>query len=492
MAWLTKSRFMSGLQCPKRLWMEVNEPLAEPLPDSAAFMNGRAVDRLVQTLQPGPVISRERGMPAAIAETARVLRGGVPAVLYQPAFRSGDLAVIADVLRSRERSITLTEVKSSTAVKPEHLPDAGFQAYVLRRCRVAVDRVLLAHVDSRFVLRQRGDYDGLVIEQDITAEVEAALPEIEDAAARLLGVMASGRRPTVAMGPQCEQPYQCPFIGRCTQELGRRPDYPVQLLPHGGRIVQRLVDAGFDDLRTVPAERLSGALHRRVHQATLSGEPFFDPAAAAPLRALQFPMAYLDFETLGLAVPEIIGTRPYEQLPFQWSLHVEESAASVRHAEYLAAEAFGDQQALARALLAAVPESGPVFAYNARFENSVLQALAERVPAWGNALRELAGRLVDLLPITRAAYYHRDMRGSWSLKAVLPTIDSTLDYANMDEVREGEQAQLAYMKLLDAAVDAAEKQRLALALRRYCERDTWALVVLRRFLCGSADPAAGR
>jgi hypothetical protein len=114
------------------------------------------------------------------------------------------------------------------------------------------------------------------------------------------------------------------------------------------------------------------------------------------------------------------------------------------------------------------------------------------VPAWGNALRELAGRLVDLLPITRAAYYHRDMRGSWSLKAVLPTIDSTLDYANMDEVREGEQAQLAYMKLLDAAVDAAEKQRLALALRRYCERDTWALVVLRRILCGSADPAAGR
>lgn len=482
MAWLTKSRFMSGLQCPKRLWMEVHQPLEAPLPDSVVFVNGRAVDRLMQTLQPGPVISRQCGMPAAIAETARVLRGGVPQALYQPAFRAGDLAVIADVLRSRRSSVTLIEVKSSTSVKPEHLPDAAYQALVLRRCRVPVDRVLLAHVNRQFVLRRPEDYDGLIVEQDLTGEVEAALPGIEESAAQLVDVMASGRRPEVAMGPQCTRPYECPFIERCRRERGAPPEYPVTLLPHGGRMVERLVAEGYEDLMAVPPERLRGTLHRRVHQATLTGEVHFDPAAAAELRALRYPLAYLDFETIGFAVPEVIGTRPYEQVPFQWSLHVEESASRIRHAEYLATDSCIDLGALARALVVAVPDSGPVFAYNARFEHGVLMTLADRVPALASALRDIAARLFDLLPVTRAAYYHRDMLGSWSIKAVLPTIAPELDYSNLDEVQEGEGAQLAYLRLRSEVTDPDERARLAAALRRYCERDTWGLVVLRRFL----------
>jgi len=486
MAWLTKSRFMSGLQCPKRLWMEVHQPLEEPLPDSVVFANGRAVDRLVQALRPGPVISRERGMPGAIAETARLLREGVPEVIYQPAFRAGDLAVIADVLRSRRSSVTLIEVKSSTSVKPEHLPDAAYQALVLRRCRMPVDRVLLAHVSRQFVLRRTDDYDGLIVEQDLTAEVEAALPEIQESAAQLVGVMASRRRPEVAMGLQCASPYACPFIERCRTEQGAPPEYPVTLLPRGGRTVERLVAEGYEDLLAVPPGRLRGTLHRRVHRATLTGEIYFDPAATTALRALRYPLAYLDFETIGFAVPELVGTRPYEPVPFQWSLHVEESASRTRHAEYLATDSCIDLEALARALIVAMPDSGPVFAYNARFEHGVLMTLAERVPALTGALRDIAARLFDLLPVTRAAYYHRDMRGSWSIKAVLPTIAPELDYASLDGVQEGEGAQLAYLQLRCEVADPDERARLAAALRRYCERDTWGLVVLRRFLVGQS------
>jgi hypothetical protein len=487
MPWLTKSLFTAGLQCPKRLWNEVHDPLAEDLPDSLAFMNGRAVDRLAQTLAAGVVISRAQGMPAMIAETRRLLRNGASPVLYQPAFRAGDLAVIADVLRISGTHATLIEVKASTSVKPEHLADVGFQTLVLRQCKLPVERVLLAHVDNRFVLTRHGDYAGLIAEQDVTNEIEEALPQIAESAAALQQVMASGARPVVPMGPQCASPYECPFIERCSRERGGAVDFPIEILPRGGKAVTSLLAAGYTDLTQVPDHLLEGEVHRRVQQATVTGEPYFDAAATAGLRKLGYPFAHLDFETIGLAVPEIIGTRPYEQVPFQWSVHVEESATQLRHAEFLALDNFGDFGAMAQALLAALPESGPVFAYNAPFERGVLERLAEWSPARANALRAVAARLVDLLPVTRAAYYHRDMKGSWSIKDVLPTIDPALDYAELGEVQEGGGAQLAFLQLRSGAVGDARRTALTNALLRYCERDTWGLVVLRRFLCGEAS-----
>lgn len=486
MPWLTKSRFTSGLQCAKRLWNEVHEPLETPLADSVALINGREVDRLVQTLGPGAVISRDKGMPAAIADTARLMLKADPAVLYQPAFRAGDLAVIADVLRRSPNHATLVEVKSSTGVKREHVADVGFQTLVLRGARVPVDRVLLAHVDRRFVLRREGDYDGLIAEQDVTDEVEVALPGIAESAVAMQGVMASRKRPVVPMGPQCTDPYNCPFIERCTKELGGLPEYPVELLPRGGTVVAALIAAGYADLQQVPAELLAGEVHLRVHQATVSGEPYFDATATGSLRELTYPMTYLDFETIGLAVPMVVGTHPYEPLPFQFSIHVEQSATEVQHAEFLAIVAFGDFEAMAQALLAAVPDSGPVFAYNAPFERAVLDQLAIRVPGERARLRSVAERLVDLLPITRSAYYHRDMKGSWSIKAVLPTIAPELDYEYLGDVQEAAGAQLAFMKLRERQSTGVKEKTLRTALLKYCERDTWAMVVLRRFLCGEA------
>ena len=484
MPWLTKSRYTSGLQCPKRLWMEVHEPLATAPADSVAFANGRAFDVLVQKLEPGVVVSRERGMPAAIAETTRLMRGGPPAVLYQPAFRAGDLAIIADVLRTSAGHATLVEVKSSTTVKPEHLPDVGFQTLVLRTAGIPVDRVVLAHVDNTFVLRRPGDYDGLVAEQDVTAAVEVALPAIAESAGALQQVMAGATRPVVAMGSQCTSPYDCPFIERCTRERGGAVEFPVDLLPRGGKTVIALRTAGYEDLTLVPAGKLSSDVHLKIHHATLTGEVFFDEAATSDLRAYGYPVAHLDFETMGLAVPEILGTRPYEQLPFQFSVHVEESAMAVRHAELLQVDDFGDFEIMARALLAALPDAGPVCAYNASFEARVLRGLAERVPARGAALRDIEGRLVDLLPIARAAYYHRDMKGSWSIKDVLPTIAAELDYGNLADVREGDGAQLAFMQIREGQASKLRKAELTMALLEYCKRDTYALVVLRRFLCG--------
>lgn len=484
MAWLTKSHFLAGLQCPKRLWFEVHQPLEERATASFAQLNGRAVDQLVQRLTPGVLIARSQGMPAAIAETRRALESGPPPVLYQPAFRAGNLAAIADVLHTRGGSATLIEVKSATGIKPEYLPDLAFQTLVLRRSGIGVDRVLLVLIDRQFELRAAGEYDGLLLEKDLSSEVESALPEIESATEEFLQVMALESMPRIAMGAQCLRPHTCPFIERCSAQQGAGPEFPVELLPRGGKIVPMLRAEGYSDLRQVPPGRLRGAVHQRVHAATLSGEAFFDIAATRALRKLDYPMAYLDFETIGLAVPEFIGTHPYEPWPFQFSIHVEEHAGHIRHAEYLAPERLGDLEALAAALLAALPDSGAVFAYNASFEKGVLLRMADRLPALANALRRVAERLIDLLPLTRAAYYHRDMQGSWSIKSVLPTLAPELSYRELADVQEGDGAQRALLELRGGELNETRRAALKRALLLYCERDTWALVVLRRFLCG--------
>jgi hypothetical protein len=489
MAWLTKSRFVSGLQCHKRLWSEIHAPIDEPTPEQVNFINGRAVDELVQKLQPGTVISRKDGMPSAIAETARVMDADSPERLYQPAFRSGNFAVIADVLRRQANGYSLVEVKSSTKVKPEHLPDAAYQTYVLRQAGIPVASVHLAHVDNTFVLRAAGDYAGLITEEDITTQVESMLPGIADTASQYLSIMNSATRPAVAMSGHCSTPYDCPFIERCSNERGAAPDYPVTILPHGGKTVDALVADGYEDLSTVPGSRLRSPLHQRVHEATVSGHAYFDPHAANALREHTFPRAHLDFETMGFAIPEIIGSRPYEQLPFQFSVHVEHTPDKIDHHEFLALDTFGDFGLLAERLLAAIPPAGPIFAYNAHFEARVIQQLANRLPTQRAALLALNDRLVDLLPIARAAYYHRDMRGSWSIKAVLPTIAAALDYANLTDVQAGESAQLAFLEARQLVESAPRRQHLTQALLSYCKHDTWAMIVLRRFLCGESLPA---
>lgn len=487
MAWLTKSRFLSGLQCNKRLWFEIHQPLEGSVEPSIPILQGRSFDGAVQGLRPGVVISRNRGLPAAIAETKRVLSitKNAPSTLYQAAFRAGELAVIADVLRRRGAEFDLIEVKAATEVKETHLPDATFQALVLQRAKVPVGRVFLGLVNNQFVLERADDYEGLLVEVEMTEAAQEYLPKAAERALEFQEVMAGDSMPSIAVGPHCLSPYECPFLARCTAGE-ETPDYPVDVLPRGGKTVAALLAEGYRDLRDVPAERLTDAMHRRVFDATCSGLAFFDFGATAGLRQCALPYSYLDFETISFSVPEVIGTRPYEQLPFQWSVHVENGPGDVRHAEYLSIESFGEFGALAGALIAALPAEGSIFAYNANFEERVLIRLAELAPVHAAALRAIAGRLVDLLPVTRAAYYHRDMQGSWAIKSVMPTIDAELGYALLDEVQEGDGAQQAFLELRSPNISLERAQILRSALLRYCAHDTWVMVVLRRFLCGES------
>jgi len=480
---LTKSLFMSGQQCAKRLWYEVHQPLEGRPAVSMQLINGREFDRIAQSAKSGTVISRDGGLAGAVEATQRAFAAGNVEVLYQAAFRAGEWAAITDVLRRNGKGYDLIENKVSTKVKEEHLPDAAFQAVVLERAGITLKRTHIGHVNNGFRLRGAGQYDGLVAEEDVTKEVRKLKAAIPKLAEESLAVMARPSAPEVAMGEHCDSPYPCPFMERCSASLPAGPEFPISILPRGGKAVASLLADGIHDLKAVPADRLKSENHLRVHAATLSGKPFFDARATRKLRALKPPYAYLDFETLPLAVPRVIGTGPYEQCPFQWSLHIEEADGSVRHVEHLSADMPGGLEELAGALIAALPSRGPLFVYNATLERGSLNLLARLFPALKPSIARAVRRIVDLLPVTRTAYYHPLMRGSWSIKDVIPTIDPALAYDGLTEVKDGGSAQAAYLELLERETSSTRRAELEARLKAYCGRDTYALVALRRFLC---------
>ncbi len=484
---LSKSRVLAGWQCPKRLWLEVHEP-ERATPDPArerAFRSGHEVGELARRLFPGgTLIGHDQRLDDAVAETAERLSAPGPLTLYEATFRHADVLVRVDILqRDPAGALRLVEVKASTGVKPVHFIDCAVQAWVLTGCGFAPQRVELAHIDSGFVYPGGGDYEGIFAVADLTSQTRDAVGSvprwIRDDRAILAGPL-----PDVDVGPQCSNPYECPFLEFCTPP---QPDYPVRSLPGRGKVVWELLEAGVDDIRDVPAGRLTNETQERVRRLTVEGRAELRPEAAARLAALGWPRYYLDFETVAFAVPVWPGTRPYEALPFQWSCHVEHADGRLEHREWLAAGDAPPMRECAQTLVAALGDTGPIFTYTS-YEARILRDLANRFPDLAGPLGAIAGRLFDLHPLTKQCYYHPAMHGSWSIKAVLPTLDAGLSYDALGEIREGASASDAFLELMRDDLDDARRRALRAALIEYCRYDTLALVRLAETLRGERPP----
>lgn len=228
-------------------------------------------------------------------------------------------------------------------------------------------------------------------------------------------------------------------------------------------------------------------LHARVLAATRDDAPFHDVAGARTAMAQwPHPHTFLDFETIAPPVPLWPGTRPYQQVPFQFSAHVEEGEeGALAHHEFLQVDGADPRHPCAEALVRAIPAEGAIIAYNAAFERGVLRDLAKAVPEHAATLEAMAARVVDLLPVARKHWYHRDQRGSWSIKAVLPTM-SAQGYDGM-EVKDGGEAQAAFLEAIAQDCDPERRWALEEGLKAYCMQDTWALVVVMRGLAGDGE-----
>jgi hypothetical protein len=479
--YLSKSKLLAGWQCRKRLWLEVHAAAsaAHSAATERVFRIGHEVGELARRLFPGGVlIGHDTDLAAALAQTEALMARPGPLTLYEATFRHEGVLVRTDILvRDQAGRVRLVEVKSATGVKPVNYIDCGIQAWVLAGVGLAPERIELGHIDNRFVYPGGGDYEGLLAFADLSGKVQPLLAEVPRWLADFRALLEGGM-PEIRIGPQCRNPYECAFLGYCTPP---QPDYPVSRLPGGGKAVWQLLEEGIDDIRDVPPGYLGSETQERVRRVTVSGKAELKPAAGEALRALPWPRYYFDFETVSLPVPLWAGTRPYQPLPFQWSCHVETAAGVLEHREFLADGSGPPMRACAETLLAALGDAGPVMVYTS-YEAGVLKTLAALYPHLAPGLEAIGERLFDLYPLTRQNYYHPDMLGSWSIKAVLPTLAPDLSYAALGEVQEGSAASDAFLEIMAPETTGTRRAALRENLLRYCELDTLAMLRLSRAL----------
>lgn len=480
MARLSKSRIMNALQCTRRVRLEHQHPELAEVSDAAqaVFATGHAVGELAVALyggEGGHFIDYGEDLGDALRETRQRMGATPRRPIFEATLEHQGVLVREDVLLPAGEGWRVIEIKATTSLKPQHLQDCAIQAWVHRGAGHRLEGIALGHLDREFVYAGDGDYRGLITEVDLSREVEELQPSVPTWVAQARDALA-GAAPDPGVGQHCYQPYECPFVGHCWPADA---EYPVQGLKGMRKRLGDWVARGYRDLREVPVDELRGQ-QLRIARVTRSGKPEIDPAAGRFMRALDYPRYYLDFETVAPAIPVWPDTRPYEALAVQYSCHIERRAGELDHREFLDLSGSAPMRALAEQLIDDLGTHGPVLMFTP-YERGVILALAERCRELGPALRAIADRLVDLHPVIREAYYHPDMLGSWSIKAVLPTIAPDLDYTTLAGVSEGQAASAAFLRAIDPGTDAGERERLRQELLEYCRRDTEGMVRLVEF-----------
>lgn len=478
---LSKSRLTSFEQCPKRLWLQVHRR-EEGKVDSGVelrFAAGHEVGALACSFHPeGIMIEAEPDMAAAIVRTTKLLESADNVPLFEATFVHEGVLVRVDVMEpDGQGAWHVAEVKSSTSRKDYHLADLATQLWVMQENGVEISSAAIRHIDNQFTLAEEGEYTGLLKD---TASLEDAHPHIATRAviAAAARDVLAGPEPEVTIGDQCTSPFLCEFREYCSRGSSQ-PEWPISLLPNTGKKVAGIwAEQGVTELTQVPDGGLANAVHARIHQATCTNEAFHDVAGAQKATSgWGWPRSYLDFETIAFVIPRWIGTRSWQQVPFQFSLHIEQKDGRLDHEEFLSIDGKDPRRACAEALISMIPSEGAIIAYNAGFERGCIKQLADLFPDLEPALSALSARIVDLLPVTRNHWYHRDQRGSWSIKAVLPTISTMPGYKDL-AVQDGTSAQTAYLEAIAPDCDPGRRSAIARDLKDYCALDTLAMVEL--------------
>ncbi|MBK6594151.1 MAG: DUF2779 domain-containing protein [Burkholderiales bacterium] len=491
----SKSKLLALRQCPKRLWLEIHRPdlREDSEATQASFQVGYQVGDVAQRIYDpeglGAVIDIEHeGFNRALERTRELLLSDQP--VFEAGFAANGALAFADVMlpvqTDGERAWRMVEVKSSTSVKDYHRDDVAVQAFVARSAGVRLHSIALAHIDSTWTYPGDGDYRGLLKENDLTEEAFARSSEVKTWIAQAQSVDAMPSEPAIATGTQCDAPFPCGFYNYCSRDEPKAL-HPVDWLPYFGAKARELAAQGIIDLAGV-SDDLLNARQLRVKTHTLANTVYFDAeGAAADLSPHGLPAYFLDFETIQFAVPIWKGTRPYQQITFQFSLHILDASGQLEHAEFLDLSGDDPAQSFSLALVAACGDVGPVYVYNAAFERSRISELAIRFPHYSAALREINERLVDLLPIARERYYHPSQQGSWSIKKVLPAVVPELSYDALDGVQDGGMAMEAFLEAIHPKTSAERKAQIKQQLLAYCKLDTYAMVRLWQVFAGRTD-----
>lgn len=483
---LSKTRYISGTQCTLKLWYDCFErELAAPVDaaQQAIFDTGNAVGELArERYKGGTLIEFDHfHVEQALAQTAELMRDpGVPAI-YEAAFRFRKVVVRVDVLEREGAGWNMVEVKSGTKFKTGvHDIDVAVQLWVLLGTGLKVINSGLLTLNRDYVFDGESlDLKNLFSLHDCTAIAQSLLPEVEQNIARYVRMLSGDAAPKELPGYHCFKPYTSPYYGHCTKDAVFA-EHPVTELPRIARkhLDQMAVD-DIDEIVDIPEDFPLNKMQQRVREVVSSGVEYISQELGEALKKAEYPIYYLDFEAFSTAIPMYSETRPYDSIPFQYSVHIEQENDDITHLEFLHTLNNDPREQLAINLLKDLGDSGSICVYS-NYESRVISALAKQFPEYAKRLRAIVARLWDLLPVVNKHYYHADFRGSFSIKKTLPVLAPKLGYGEL-AIQDGRLAGVAYVSAI-ASTDDREKQTIFDDLKAYCGTDTEAMIYIRRAL----------
>jgi predicted RecB family nuclease len=479
---ISKSKFVAGVQCLKRLYWRVHQPelAAEPdASDSAILEQGQEVGLLAHELFPGGVeVSYDAGLDEAIRTTRDLVADTKIPAIFEGTFENGGVLVRVDILhRRRDGRWRLIEVKSATDIKDYYLDDIAIQSRVVSRSGLDVASVCLAHVNRDYVY-EGGSVDArkFLKIRNLTRKVEKLQRKLAFRLRAQFTVLGMPTAPDLPPGPHCTDPVTCEFFDQCNLP---RPDGHISLLPRiHANAIEKLQEMGIESIRDIPDDYPLNERLRHACTSVQTGQPWYGPELSEELKALKYPLYFMDFETVNPAIPRFKGMRPYQQIPFQWSVHIlREPGGKPEHHEFLASDTSDPRREFITSLCAVMGKSGSVVVYYQTFEEQRLTELAAWFPEFAGRVKNIQSRLWDLLPVMRNHIYHPAFAGSYSLKDVLPALIPEMTYTGM-QVAEGQDAGIAWESLVRGGLDQVEGEKARRALLDYCGQDTFAMVRL--------------
>ena len=477
---LSKSRYCNGVQCPKILWM------GKYMPDKALsqdidsiLLNGQKVGETARGYF-GKYVLVDTGAAwgQRIQQTTDYMKSEERAIA-EACFDYDGLYCAVDILKRNGDGWDILEVKSSTQVTDIYLDDIAFQYYVLKKAGVNVNSAYILHINSGYV--RHGDLNlGQLFElEEYTDACKNRYSEVEKNVTQFRKYVNQTVEPARDIDLYCDDPYECIYKEYCGRHLPEHSVFDVHGMTRKKKyeLYHKGIISFADILNSSP--KISAKQYMQVEAEELKKPDVIEKKAIQTfLSSLSYPLYHLDFETFQQAIPEFEGESPYTQIPFQYSLHIEQADGTLTHKEFLAKEGTDPRRALAESLVKNIPIDVCCLAYNMSFEKRVIRRLADQNSDLESHLMCIHDNLHDLMiPFQRGQYYTRSLQGSYSIKYVLPALcpgDPDLDYHQLDEVHNGSEASFAFADMPNHTPEEIAGTRKNLL--KYCGLDTLGMV----------------
>lgn len=477
---LSKSKYCNAFQCYKMLWLDKNMPEKKGQVSRQSILdNGTEVGELAKDLFGSHInIDFNNNLNIMIENTENVISENKKCNITEASFIYDDNFCSVDILRKNNDIYEIYEVKSSTELKDIYVEDASYQYYVLSKLGLTVAKVCVVYINSSYVRYGDLDLAKLFIIEDITEKVKSKINDVENRIQEIKKYMLQKVEPKDDIGIHCVKPYDCPFFEYCTRKLEKPNVFDINSMRNSTKFnlyhkgIYTFNDLIKEDLNWKYKEQIDFEINNKIDKVDKDEIEEF-------MNTLTYPLYFLDFETFQQSIPMYDGISPYQQIPFQYSLHYIDSInGTLEHKEFLAEAGIDPRRSLAESLVKDIPLNVCTLAYNMSFEKTVIKNLAELYPDLSEHLLNIRENIKDLMvPFYNRNYYTKDMQGSYSIKYVLPALfpnDPSLNYHNLDQVHNGSEAMSAYANMVN--LSEKEQKELRYNLLKYCELDTYAMV----------------